>query len=135
MFVFVSSVSEGSDCIDVERVFSHADDVRSGFSQFYMSLFVDALRVGLHFGFYGFLELLTLCFEFCTNFLANLKVLTFIQGKNCSSPLPFKLSFAFVLRLVEEASRTNLIVDYRNWLQSVCEDDVWIHGCNIDVVN
>lgn len=112
MFVFVSSISEGSDRIDVERVFSHAHDVGSGFSQFCMSLFVYALRVCLHFCFYGFLELLTLSLEFCANFLTNLKVLAFIQRKHCSSPLPFQLSFALVLRLVEETPRTNLVVDY-----------------------
>lgn len=58
-----------------------------------------------------------------------------IQRKDCSSPLPLQLPLAFIFRRVEETARADLVIDYRDGLETVGEDYVGVHGCYIDVVD
>lgn len=79
MLVFVSSVSEGSYCIHVEGVLSHADNIRSCLGELNMSFLVYSLGVSFYFSFYCLFELLWLALKFCANLLSNLQVLALIE--------------------------------------------------------
>ncbi len=135
MLVFISTISEGTDCIDIKWILSHADNIRTSLYHLYMCFFIDSLRIGFYLSFYSFLTLEIIVLEFRWDFLSNLKIFSLIQWKSASSPFPLKLSFTFILRLIEETSRANLIIDNRDWLKSISQDDIGIHSSNIDMVD
>lgn len=135
MLVFVTTVPKGTDCIDVEGIFTHADDIRPGLSQLYMCLFVNTLGVGLHLCLNSLIQLRPLSLKPTTNLLLDLHMLSLIQWKNSPSPFPLQLPLALILRRVEQTSRTNLVIDYRDGLKSVGENDIGVHCCHVDVVD
>ena len=68
-----------------------------------------------------------------------LDALKLLLGKweQLALPLPIEISLTPVLlRLtVEKAPSTYLIIDNGHWLKSVRENDIWVHGSHINVVN
>lgn len=49
-------------------------------------------------------------------------------------PGPFHFSSTLVLRSVEMASCTDIILHYCGWLESVCQNDVRVHCGNIQMI-
>lgn len=125
-FKVVSSISEVSNCIDVEWILSHANGVRFKHLLLDMNLFVDSLAIFFHslsqFFFKKFCVLIDLPVRsFRTVFFLFLFIIyklvlnlfEFSLGKreSFSSPLPFKISLAVILWLVEGTTCTNLLVN------------------------
>lgn len=52
-----------------------------------------------------------------------------------ASPFPVHLPLTVGTRFIEIAGSTCHLIDHRRRLQSVGEDDVWVHGSNIQMVN
>jgi len=100
-FVFVSSISEVPYCVDVEGVFSHANNIWSLLNCFDMSSLVDPLRIGLYLCLDSFFKLLALVLPLGRNILSDLEIFSFFDGKSSSSPFPLQLSLASIFRLVE----------------------------------
>jgi hypothetical protein len=134
-FVFVSPISEVSDRIDVERILTHTYDIGSLFDSFNVSSLIDPLRIGFNLSLDGLFKLLTLELSFGCNCFPNFKIFTLFDRERCSSPFPLKLSFASVFGLVEQAPRTGLIVDDRYRLEAIRQNNVGVHGCDINVVD
>ena len=85
----------------------------------YPSIFVRLVAIFLHFSqlhFYLFVFALVECEEF-------------------ASPLPIEFALAIVFVLVIETACTYLVVDNRSGLETVGENNVGVHGTNVDVVN
>lgn len=135
MLVFVTTVPKGTDGVNIEGIFTHTDDICPCLSQLNMCLLVNTLRVCFDLCLHCFVQLLSLSLKPTADFLLDLHMLSLIQWKNCPSPFPLQLSLALILRRVEQAPRTNLVIDYRNGLKSVGEDDIGVHGCHVDVVD
>lgn len=125
-FEVVSSVSEVSNCIDVEWILSHANGVRFKHLLLDMDLFVDSLAIFFHslsqFFFKKFCVLIDLPVRsFRTVFFLFLFIiyklvldlLEFSLGKreSFSSPLPLEVSLAVILWLIEGTTCTNLLID------------------------
>jgi hypothetical protein len=62
-------------------------------------------------------------------------VLSFCGGVVVSTPYPQHLALAVIPRLIEVASCARGVVDYGRGLKAVREDDIWVHGRDIDVVD
>jgi hypothetical protein len=45
------------------------------------------------------------------------------------------MPLAVILLFVEDTTGADLLIDYGGRLKSVREDDVWVHGCHIYVVD
>lgn len=58
-----------------------------------------------------------------------------VQRVELTLPLPVEGALAVIRLLVEDAAGADLLVHDRHWLQTVGKDDVWVHGCYIDVVD
>lgn len=138
-FKVITTISESSYGIHVKRIFSHANCVCFYFTGWVMDFFINSLTIILDLLFKTLLILLsTLFFNvfFLAEFLFNLKVLTLIERKNFSFPFPLKISFTvWFRRIIKQTSRTDSVINNCNRLKSVCQNNVWIHGCNVQMVN
>jgi hypothetical protein len=45
------------------------------------------------------------------------------------------MPLAVILLFVEDTTGADLLIDYGGRLKSVGEDDIWVHGCHIYVVD
>ena len=135
----VSSVSEGSDSVDVEWILTHTYSICFDFACWNVNFFVYFLAIVFDFLFQFliiFLSSLLLHLLLLSKFFLHLKILAFIQWKNIASPFPLQVSFAICIwRIIEQTSRTNSVIDNSNRLESVGQDNVWIHGSNVQMIN
>jgi hypothetical protein len=142
ILVLISSVSEISDCIYVERVLPHADCITL---QLYLTLMycsVYILTILLN----TLLNLLllsqcvncnTLCFLFIFihQLVFQVLILSSTQWEVLTLPLPVEVSLALILFLVEDAASADLLIDYSHRLKSIGQNDIGIHSSHVYVID
>ena len=67
--------------------------------------------------------------------ILNTLILFTGEGEIFTFPLPLQVTFALVFIFIEGTTSADLLVYYRNWLKSVGEDDIWVHSCDINVID
>jgi hypothetical protein len=128
---FVSSISEISDRVNIERVFSHTHSVLLQVNLTELILLVIVRTIALD-TILKFLLLslsgewvsrvkssgpilqgikVVILFLFIHKLVLNRFVFSAVQWEIVSLPLPLKLSLAIILIFVEEATGTNLLID------------------------
>jgi hypothetical protein len=70
-------------------------------------------------------------------FDVDLDVLVFVSGERevIPFPLPFEFSFASIFSTVEHTPGANSVIDDCHRLKSISQDDVRVHGSNIQMVD
>lgn len=118
---FVSSISKGSDSINIKWILSHTDSISSDLTRRNMDFRIYFLTVLPNLSFKFFLELPishgSISFLHCLLF-ENL-VLSLVQRKMLPFPLPLHLSFTVILRFIVVTIGTYYVIYYSNRLQSI----------------
>lgn len=123
--VLVSQISKVPYGIHIEGILSHANGV----------FFVLNYSLGLALVVFWW-ELFQLGLELFF-WSANFELFIFVscEGMMLHLVVPAKVSFAVVLRLIENTIGTRFGINNCCWLESVGQNDVWIHRGNVYVID
>lgn len=137
--VLVSTIAKLTDSVDIEIVFSHANDVFSRDFFRHLCLLVDVSTILLQslrnnrrlLFFWQLIEQHTILDDFARELFARAVVVTFGSRIVVASPDPLHLSLAVVLCLIVITGCTSRIVHDGTGLQTIGQDNIRIHGANI----
>lgn len=152
---FVSSISEITHSVNIERVLPLAHSIKLKINLGLMYLLVHVLAILLHscfdllllsLGGQRVLRVQSTCASlivlevvvlllFIHQLVLNLLILLAREGEVVTLPLPVHVPLALVLIFVEDATGTNLLAHDGSWLETVGQDDVWIHSGHINVID
>lgn len=137
-FIFISAISESSYCINIKWILSHTYSVSANFANWNMTFGVDFLAILFYFAFECFFLLnfiIIVGIWLQSLFLFNQRILSLVQGEIFSLPLPLQASLAIIFWGIEQASWADTIIDNCNRLQAVGNNDVGVHGCDVNVID